>query len=260
VKVTSTGSGRISSVINVSGIFYTGHTDGCLQCFQSFSSGMTKRLFSSQAHEDVLACLCMVQLSAIDCIATGSGDGSVKLWSHTDGQLLGEIEIGTGVSSMCVHQGSLMIGLEDGMLLHVEVDGKYRLKVAGEMRGHVRETRHQRAFAAHTLAPSPSPHPHPHSPQVADILALHSDTKHVISCASDATVRVWVPAQHRCIHVIEPFRLPCTALHVHQATLFLGGQQGQLAAYSTPTWQAEASLDDVRRSCFWGAHALADAF
>lgn len=99
---------------------------------------MTKRLFTSQAHEDVLACLVMVQLKAIDCIATGSGDGSVKLWSHSDGQLLGEIEIGTGVSSMCVHQGSLMIGLEDGLVLYVDVDSKYRMKVAGEMRGHVR--------------------------------------------------------------------------------------------------------------------------
>jgi hypothetical protein len=41
VKVTSTGSGRISSVINVSGVFYIGHTDGCLQCFQRFSSHLT---------------------------------------------------------------------------------------------------------------------------------------------------------------------------------------------------------------------------
>lgn len=54
--------------------------------------------------------------------------------------------------------------------------------------------------------------------QVADILALHSDTKHVISSASDATVRVWVPAQQRCIHVIEPFRLPATALHVRDVS------------------------------------------
>jgi hypothetical protein len=36
-----------------------------------------------------------------------------------------------------VHQGCAVIGLEDGTLLHVEVDVKYRLKIIGEMRGHV---------------------------------------------------------------------------------------------------------------------------
>ena len=114
VQVTSTGSSHISSAVNVSGIFYVGHADGSLQCFQTFSSGLTKRLFSCQAHEDVVACAAIVQLKAVDAIATGSGDGSVKLWGQTDGQLLGEVEIGLCVSSMCIHQGCVMIGLEDG--------------------------------------------------------------------------------------------------------------------------------------------------
>ena len=40
-QVSTTGSSNISSVVNVSGIFYVGHADGSLQCFQTFSSGMT---------------------------------------------------------------------------------------------------------------------------------------------------------------------------------------------------------------------------
>jgi hypothetical protein len=138
VQVTSTGSSRISSVVRVNGMFYVGHMDGCLQCFQSFRSGVTKHLFSSQAHEDAVGCCAIVQLKSVDAIATGSGDGSVKLWGQTDGLLLGDIEIGIGVCSMCIHQGGIMIGLEDGTLLHIEVDAKFRLKVVGEMRGHVR--------------------------------------------------------------------------------------------------------------------------
>ena len=154
-QVSTTGSSNISSVVNVSGIFYVGHADGSLQCFQTFSSGMTKRLFSCQAHEDVVACAAIVQLKAVDAIATGSGDGSVKLWGQTDGQLLGEIEIGLCVSSMCIHLGCVTIGLEDGTLLHMEVDSKYRLKVVGEMHGHVR------AAAAPCTAGAPSHLPLP---------------------------------------------------------------------------------------------------
>jgi WD40 repeat protein len=138
LQVTLTGSSRICSVVNISGRFFIGHADGCLQCFQTFSSGVAKRIFSCQAHEDVVACSAILQLKAADTIATGSGDGCVKLWGQTDGQLLGEIEIGVGVRSMCIHQGSAMIGLEDGTVLHVEVDMKFRLKIVGEMRGHVR--------------------------------------------------------------------------------------------------------------------------
>lgn len=138
IQVTTTGVSHISSVVNVGGMLYIGHHDGCLQCFQTFSSGVAKRLFSCQAHEDIVACSAVLQLKTSDTIATGSGDGCVKLWGQSDGQLLGEIEIGVGVCSMCIHQGCAVIGLEDGVLLRVEVDGKYRLKVAGEMRGHVR--------------------------------------------------------------------------------------------------------------------------
>jgi WD40 repeat protein len=137
LQVTPTGSSRICSVVNVSGMFYIGHADGCLQCFQTFSSGVAKRLFSCQAHEDIVACSAILQLKAADTIATGSGDGSLKLWGQSDGQLLGEIEIGVGVCSICIHQGSVIIGLEDGTLLHVDVDMKFRLKVVGELRGHV---------------------------------------------------------------------------------------------------------------------------
>lgn len=137
VHVTSTGSCRISSVANVNGVFYVGHTDGCLQCYQSFRSGATRHVFSSQAHEDAVACCAVVQLKDVDSIATGSGDGSVKLWSQTDGQLLGEVEIGVGVCSMVMHLASVVIGLDDGTLLHINVDQKHRLKVIGEMRGHV---------------------------------------------------------------------------------------------------------------------------
>jgi hypothetical protein len=95
-------------------------------------------VFSSQAHEDAVACCAIVQLKTVDSIATGSGDGSVKLWGQTDGQLLGEVEIGVGVCSMVMHLASVVIGLDDGTLLHIDIDQKYRLKVVGEMRGHVR--------------------------------------------------------------------------------------------------------------------------
>ena len=81
--------------------------------------------------------------------------------------------------------------------------------------------------------------------QVSEVIALHSDTKHLVSSSSDGTVRVWVPAQQRCIQVLEPFSCPCTSLASHQASLFLGGQRGQMAAFSTTTWQAEFEFHDV---------------
>jgi WD40 repeat protein len=137
VQVTSTGASRTFSVVSMNGIFYLGQADGCLQSFQRFSSGAAKCLFSCQAHEDAVACSAILQLKVADAIVTGSGDGSVKLWAQSGGQLLAEIEIGFAVSSMCTHQGSVVVGLEDGMLLLIEVDGKNRFKVVGEMRGHV---------------------------------------------------------------------------------------------------------------------------
>ncbi len=81
--------------------------------------------------------------------------------------------------------------------------------------------------------------------QVADILALHSDTKHIVSSSSDCTVRVWVPSQQRCIQVLEPFACAATSLSSFQSTLFIGGHGGQIAAFSTTTWQIVSGFDDV---------------
>jgi hypothetical protein len=57
---------------------------------------------------------------------------------------------------------------------------------------------------------------------------------------------VWVASQQRCICVLEPFSGIATSISVFQSMLFLGGQQGQIAAYSTLTWQLINSVDDVR--------------
>jgi WD40 repeat protein len=84
--------------------------------------------------------------------------------------------------------------------------------------------------------------------QVADIIALQSDSKHIISSSSDSTVRVWVPTQRRCIQVLEPFPCIVTSLNWHNSMLFLGGQKGQLAAYSTTTWEVVSAIDEVRAS------------
>ena len=77
---------------------------------------------------------------------------------------------------------------------------------------------------------------------------MQSDSKHIISSSSDGTVRVWVPTQRRCIQVLEPFPCIATSLNWHNSMLFIGGQQGQLATYSTTSWEIISSIDDVRIS------------
>jgi hypothetical protein len=76
----------------------------------------------------------------------------------------------------------------------------------------------------------------------------------VISCSNDATVRVWVPAQQRCIQVLEPFPCAATAIASHQSTLFLGGQRGQLVEFSSTTWQVELTFADVSTANFACVH------
>lgn len=67
-------------------------------------------------------------------------------------------------------------------------------------------------------------------------------------------------AQQRCIQVIEAFPCATAALALSQSTLFLGGMQGQLAAYSTTSWQVIGAFDEVGllRDC--NTSMLADVY
>ncbi len=89
------------------------------------------------------------------------------------------------------------------------------------------------------------PFAHTGTLQVGDILALHSDAKHIVSSSSDCTVRVWVPSQQRCIQVLEPFACPATSLSSFQSTLFIGSHGGHITSLSTTTWQVVSGFDDV---------------